>query len=295
MSTVGFIGLGNMGGPMAANLVAAGYMVRGFDLVPAALEAARRSGVEIVSSAEDAGIGADTVITMLPSGQHVLDVYRSPLMKTAGPGTLFLECSTIDVASSRIAHEIVTRNGMQAVDAPVSGGVAGAVNGTLTFMLGGPDEAVRRATPILSAMGRKVVHCGPAGSGQAAKICNNLILGSTMIAACEGFLLGQALGLSAQTLFDVTSTSSAQCWAITTYCPVAGPVPTSPANQDYVPGFSAKLMLKDLDLARQAAKEAGVTLPFSRHARDLFAAFEAAGNGSKDFSGIIEYIRTEEM
>lgn len=295
MSKVGFLGLGNMGAPMAANLVAAGYTVRGFDVVPAALEAAKRSGVEIASSAEEATIGAEALITMLPSGQHVLDVYQSALIKTAAPGTLFIDCSTIDVASSRLAHDLATRSGMEAVDAPVSGGVAGAAKATLTFMVGGKDEAVRRATPILSSMGKKVVHCGPAGNGQAAKICNNLILGSSMIAACEGFLLGEALGLSAQTLFDVTSTSSAQCWAITTYCPVAGPVPASPANHGYVPGFAAKLMLKDLDLARQAAEGARVNLPLGRHALEIFAAFDAAGNGAKDFSGIIEYIRSEEM
>lgn len=294
MAKVGFLGLGNMGGPMAANLVAAGNFVRGFDPVPAVLQAARHSGIEVLSSADEAAVDVDAVVTMLPSGHHVLEVYRGALLRSAAPGTLFIDCSTIDVVSARAAHALVQAAGMDAVDAPVSGGVSGAAGGTLTFMAGGTEEAVRRATPMLLAMGKRVVHCGPAGNGQAAKICNNLILGSSMIATCEGFLLGEALGLSAQTLFDVTSISSAQCWSITSYCPVPGPLAASPADHGYAPGFTAKLMLKDLDLAREAAANARVDLPLSRHARDLFEAYDSAGNGGKDFSGIINYIRTKE-
>ena len=294
MPTVGFLGLGNMGGPMAANLVGAGHRVVGFDLAKSACEESRRAGVEIAELAEQVASGADVVITMLPSGRHVLDVYRGPLLSAATAGTVFVDCSTIDVASARLAHQLAEEHGMRAVDAPVSGGTAGAAAGTLTFMVGGNAEAVELVRPVLSVMGKRVVHCGAAGTGQAAKVCNNLVLGSSMIAASEAFVLGEALGLSAQALFDVTSTSSAQCWSINQYCPVPGPVPSSPANREYAPGFAAKLMLKDLNLARDAAESVNVSLPLSRHARDLFEMYDAAGHGNTDFSGIINYIRSEE-
>ncbi len=282
-----------MGGPMAANLAGAGYHVRGFDLAASALEEARRAGVEIVSAAEQVAAGAEFVVTMLPSGRHVLDVYKNSVLTSAGAGTTFIDCSTIDVASARQAHQLAENRGMRALDAPVSGGTAGAAAGTLTFMVGGSAAVVEQATPILSVMGKKIVHCGIPGTGQAAKVCNNLVLGSSMIATSEAFVLGHALGITEQALFDVMSTSSAQCWSINTYCPVPGPVPSSPANRDYVPGFSAKLMLKDLDLAREAAGSINVSLPLSSHARDLYEAYDSAGFGDTDFSGIINYIRSE--
>ena len=294
MSIIGFLGLGNMGGPMAANLASAGHRVIGFDLVQQAREEALRAGIEAARSMEDVAADAEFVITMLPSGRHVVDVYQSSLMTRATPGTTFLDCSTIDVDSARLANQLARDHGMEAVDAPVSGGTSGAANGTLTFMVGGATEIVERVRPLLAAMGKKTVYCGPAGTGQAAKICNNLVLGSSMIAASEAFVLGQALGITSQALFDVTSTSSAQCWSINSYCPAPGPVPTSPANRDYEPGFSTKLMLKDLNLAREAAHNAGVSLPLGSHARDLYQAYDEAGFGNKDFSGIIKFIRSEE-
>ena len=294
MSIIGFLGLGNMGGPMAANLAGAGHRVIGFDLMSQALEEARRAGVEVAGAMEDVALHAEFVITMLPSGRHVVDVYRSSLMTNASPGTTFLDCSTIDVASARLAHDLANEHGMKSVDAPVSGGTSGAANGTLTFMVGGAPETVESVRPILSVMGKKIVSCGPAGTGQAAKICNNLVLGSSMVAASEAFILGQALGITSQALFDVMSTSSAQCWSINTYCPVPGPVPSSPANRDYEPGFSTKLMLKDLNLAREAAAAVGVTLPLGSHARDLYQAYDEANGGHKDFSGVINFLRSED-
>jgi 3-hydroxyisobutyrate dehydrogenase len=290
MARIGFIGLGNMGGPMAANLVRAGHSVIGFDLVPAQAQAAMAEGVALAPSAHDAVHEAEVVITMLPAGQHVLAVWQEQL-KAARPGTLFVDSSTIDVDSARKAHALAADVGMSALDAPVSGGVGGAKAGTLTFMCGGSDEAFARARPILSEMGRKVVHCGPAGSGQAAKICNNMILGISMIGVCEAFTLAEALGLSHEALFEVASTSSGQCWSLTTYCPVPGPVPTSPANHGYAPGFAAALMLKDLKLSQQAAGANGAATPLGAHATDLYQAFADAGFGGKDFSGIIEFLR----
>ncbi len=279
---------------MAANLASAGHRVVGFDLLAHAQEEALLAGVEVARSMEDVAVDADFVITMLPSGRHVIDVYQSPLMTGATPGTTFLDCSTIDVDNARLAHQLAREHGMEAVDAPVSGGTSGAAKGTLTFMVGGAAETVERVKPLLAAMGKKIVYCGPAGTGQAAKICNNLVLGSSMIAASEAFVLGHALGITSQALFDVTSTSSAQCWSINSYCPAPGPVPTSPANRNYEPGFSTKLMLKDLNLAGEAAASAGVLLPLGRHARDLYQAYDEAGFGSKDFSGIINFIRSRE-
>ncbi len=293
MAKIGFVGLGKMGSPMAANLIRAGHDVRGFDVVPHALAAAKQAGITIASSAGDAASGVEVVITMLPEGCHVLEVYRTNLVGNAGPGTLFIDCSTIDLKSARDAHAIAQAAGMASLDAPVSGGVVGATNATLTFMVGGEDAAARRAEPILSAMGKKIVHCGPAGTGQTAKACNNMILGASMIAVCEAFVLSERLGISAQALFDVVSTSSGQCWAVTTYCPVPGPVPSSPANHGYKPGFAASLMLKDLKLAREAAEMVGAQTTLGRHAADIYTGYEAAGFGASDFSGIINHIRAQ--
>lgn len=290
MTQIAFIGLGNMGGPMAANLVKAGHRVTGFDLVPAALEAAKAAGVAIAATPGDAVGGADIVITMLPSGKHVLSVYEA-ILPAVVPGTLLIDSSTIDVDSARKAHALAADKGAVALDAPVSGGVGGAAAGTLTFMVGGSPAAFARAEPILAAMGKKIVACGDAGAGQAAKICNNMILGISMIAVSEAFVLAEKLGLSHQALFDVASTSSGQCWSLTTYCPVPGPVPTSPANRDYQPGFAAALMLKDLALSQDAAASAGAATPLGAAATKLYEAMVAAEQGGVDFSGIINRLR----
>lgn len=290
MTQIAFIGLGNMGGPMAANLVKAGHRVTGFDLVPAALEAAKAAGVAVAATPGDAVAGADIVITMLPSGKHVLSVYEA-ILPAVAPGTLVIDSSTIDVDSARKAHARAADRGAVALDAPVSGGVGGAAAGTLTFMVGGSPAAFARAEPILAAMGKKIVACGDAGAGQAAKICNNMILGISMIAVSEAFVLAEKLGLSHQALFDVASTSSGQCWSLTTYCPVPGPVPTSPANRDYQPGFAAALMLKDLALSQDAAASAGAATPLGAAATKLYKAMVAAEQGGVDFSGIINRLR----
>jgi 3-hydroxyisobutyrate dehydrogenase len=293
MATIGFIGLGNMGGPMAANLVKAGHRVTGFDLVSAALAAAEAAGVAIAASPAEAVAGAEIVVTMLPSGKHVLGVYDGPqgIIAAVEPGTLLIDSSTIDVESARKAHALAAAKGTDALDAPVSGGVGGALAGTLTFMVGGGADAFARAEAILAAMGTKIVHCGDAGAGQAAKICNNMILGISMIAVSEAFVLAEKLGLSQQALFDVSSTSSGQCWSLTTYCPVPGPVPTSPANRDYQPGFAAALMLKDLTLSQDAAASAGATTPLGAAATRLYAAMVDAEQGGVDFSGIVNRLR----
>lgn len=289
--TVGFVGLGHMGGPMAANLVKAGYIVQGFDLVPAALEQARRDGITVVESATLAATDADVVITMLPSGKHVLDLYEGGLLTAARQGTLFVDSSTIDVADARSAHELVEQAGHRGVDAPVSGGVMGAAAGTLAFMVGGAAEDFEAARPLLEVMGRKVVHCGGPGVGQAAKICNNMILGVSMIAISEAFVLGEKLGLSNQALFDVASNASGQCWALTTNCPVPGPVPASPANNDYQPGFAAALMDKDLGLAANALRANGIDAELGMRAAELYRRFHETGHGGEDFSAIIRDIR----
>ncbi len=293
MSTIAFIGLGNMGGPMAANLVKAGHAVTGFDLMDAAKAEAKAAGVSIAATATDAVRGADIVVTMLPAGRHVLAVWKE-IAPACRKGALLIDSSTIDVDSARAAHQVAAQAGLQAVDAPVSGGTGGARAGTLTFMCGGEAEAFARAKPVLEAMGKKIVHCGPAGNGQAAKICNNMILGISMIAVCEGFTLAEKLGLSHQALFDVASTSSGQCWSLTTYCPVPGPVPTSPANNGYRPGFAAALMLKDLKLSQEAASSAGAHTPMGAAAAALYERF-AEGHGDTDFSGIIEALRKGDL
>jgi len=290
MTKIAFIGLGNMGGPMAANLVKAGHTVAGFDLVPALLQASEATGVQPTSDISQAVSGADLVVTMLPQGRHVLTAWTD-ILGAIPSGTLVIDCSTIDVATAHKAHDMAKAADCLSLDAPVSGGTSGAAAATLTFMAGGTPESFARAKPILEAMGKKIVHCGEAGAGQAAKICNNMILGISMIGVCEAFALGEKLGLSHQALFDVASTSSGQCWSINTYCPVPGPVPTSPANNDYKPGFAAALMLKDLRLSQEAALATGASTPLGAEAAQLFALFEKQGNGGRDFSAIIEMLR----
>jgi 3-hydroxyisobutyrate dehydrogenase len=288
---IAFIGLGNMGLPMAGNLLKAGHAVTGFDLMPAANEAAARAGIAVAASAPEAVRSADAVITMLPDGKSVLEFYGSLVLQAATPGTLFVDSSTIDVASARAAHELAGRAGMASLDAPVSGGVGGAAAGTLTFMVGGAPEALGRGEPLLKAMGRRVVHCGGPGGGQAAKICNNMILGISMIGVCEAFVLAERLGLSHQALFDVASTSSGQCWALSSNCPVPGPLPASPANHGYKPGFAAALMLKDLRLSQAAAQQSGARTELGAHAAALYEAFVEKGGSGLDFSAIIDAIR----
>jgi 3-hydroxyisobutyrate dehydrogenase len=290
MSAIAFIGLGNMGGPMAANLVKAGHRVVGFDLVEKLRNEAAAAGVAIAASAREAVVGAEIVLTMLPAGRHVIAAW-SDILPAAKSGTLFIDSSTIDVDSARRAHQAALAAGMACLDAPVSGGVGGASAGTLTFMAGGEEAAFAAGKPILEAMGKRIVHCGGAGAGQAAKICNNMILGATMIATCEAFVLAEKLGLSAQALYDVASTSSGQSWSLTSYCPVPGPVPNSPANKDYKPGFAAALMLKDLRLAQEAALSAGASTPIGAQAAQLYALFAASGHAEDDFSGIVNFLR----
>ncbi len=291
MARIGFIGLGNMGLPMAGNLVKAGHRVLGFDLVDSNIEKAVARKVEKASAAAEVAKDADCVITMLPAGKHVLDVWGGGLLAAAKPGTIFIDCSTIDVASARKAHEMAAKAGMLSLDAPVSGGVGGAEGATLTLMVGGTKDAFAKGQPILAGVGKKVVHCGDPGAGQAAKICNNMMLAITMIGTCEAFNLAEKLGLSHEALFDVASTSSGQSWAVTTYCPVPGPVPTSPANNHYKPGFAAALMQKDLGLAQDAARSAGASTPMGAAASQLYNLFVAQGHGGDDFSGIINMIR----
>jgi 3-hydroxyisobutyrate dehydrogenase len=290
MSKIAFIGLGNMGAPMADNLMKAGHEITVFDLVPFLREAAAAKGMAVAASAAEAVKGTETIVTMLPAGRHVVEVWRITL-PAAKKGALFIDCSTIDVESARQAHAMAKAHDMASLDAPVSGGTGGAKAATLTFMAGGDDEAFGRAKPVLEAMGKKIVHCGGPGAGQAAKICNNMILGVSMIAVGEAFVLAEKLGLSHQALFDVASTSSGQCWSLTTYCPVPGPVPTSPANSGYKPGFAANLMLKDLKLAQEAAQASGASTPLGALAAQLYGLYASWGEGGSDFSGIIHLIR----
>ncbi|QEL23438.1 3-hydroxyisobutyrate dehydrogenase [Bosea sp. F3-2] len=290
MTNIAFIGLGNMGGPMAGNLVKAGHSIKAFDLVEASRNAAAELGVGIAGSAKEAVADAEVVVTMLPAGKHVLSVWAD-ILPAVKPGTLLIDSSTIDVESARKAHALAAERGCLSLDAPVSGGTGGAKGATLTFMVGGANDAFDKGEPILAKMGRKIVHCGGAGNGQAAKICNNMILGISMIGVSEAFVLAEKLGLSHQALFDVASTSSGQCWSLTTYCPVPGPVPTSPANNDYKPGFASALMLKDLKLAQEAAQAAGASTPLGAAAAQLFGLHNAWGEGNTDFSGIIHLLR----
>jgi 3-hydroxyisobutyrate dehydrogenase len=290
MTSIAFIGLGNMGGPMAANLVKAGHSVTGFDLSPASCDQAKSDGVSVASSTLDAVRDAEIVITMLPAGKHVLSVWTD-ILPSVKAGALIIDCSTVDVESARKAHGMAQERNLMSLDAPVSGGVGGAKGATLTFMTGGAKEAFDKAEPILSKMGRRVVHCGEAGAGQAAKICNNMILGISMIGVSEAFVLAEKLGLSHQALFDVASTSSGQCWALMNHCPVPDLVPTSAANNGYKPGFAAALMLKDLKLSQEAALTSGASTPLGAEATQLFSLFNASGHEGDDYSGIINFIR----
>lgn len=293
MARIGFIGLGNMGLPMALNLVKAGHQVEGFDLNAAAVGELVAAGGASAGTVKIAASRADVIVTMLPAGQQVADVYLGPggIVENANAGTLLIDSSTIDVATARRVAEAAEAGGLPMVDAPVSGGVGGAQGGTLTFMVGGSENAFVRAQPILAVMGKTIVHAGPAGNGQAAKICNNMILGVSMIAVSEAFLLAEKLGLDAQKLFDISSKSSGQCWSMTTYCPVPGPVPTSPANRDYQPGFTAAMMLKDLKLAQEAARSAGASTPMGAGAAAVYDQFVEEGGAGVDFSGVIRFLR----
>jgi 3-hydroxyisobutyrate dehydrogenase len=293
MATIGFIGLGNMGAPMAANLVKAGHQVTGFDIVPGPVDALAAKGGRAATSVAAAAASGEIVITMLPAGPQVRAVYlgNEGVLAHARKDALLVDCSTIDVETARAVAAVAADARFDMLDAPVSGGVAGAETATLTFMVGGEAEIFVRAQPILAAMGRTIVHAGPAGNGQAAKICNNMILGVSMIAVCEAFSLAERLGLSAQTLFDIVAKSSGQCWALTSYCPVPGPVPSSPANRDYAPGFTAAMMLKDLRLAQQAAGATAAPTPLGAAAANLYQLFVDDGAGAVDFSGIYRLIR----
>ena len=285
---IAFIGLGNMGGGMAANLVKAGHDVHAFDLSADALARAAENGCTTYTSVQDAVQGADAVVSMLPNGAIVESVYTADVIGHAPAGALLLDCSTIDVDTARKVGAAAAAAGYPMVDAPVSGGIAAANGGTLTFMVGGSADAFTKAEPILSAMGKAVIHAGDSGAGQAAKICNNMILGATMIATCEAFALAEKLGLDLQTFYDISSKASGQSWSMTSYCPVPGVGPASPADNSYQGGFAAALMLKDLRLAMEAARSAGSQVPMGARAEELYAAFNAAGNGGQDFSAIIK-------
>ena len=285
-STVGFIGLGNMGGPMAANLIKAGHRVIGFDLSEAALTAHRKVGGQIAADIAGLAGASDVIVTMLPAGRHVRQIYQGEggILETARPGTLLIDSSTIDVDSARAVSTDAADTGLPMIDAPVSGGVAGAAGGTLTFMVGGPDEAFAAARPYLEIMGKTIVHAGGAGNGQAAKICNNMILGISMIGVSEAFVLAERLGLDAQKLFDISSTASGQCWSLTSYCPVPGPLPSSPANRDYQPGFAAEMMLKGSKTRPGSGRRLGRGNPAGGGGRvALCAVLQFGGRGSGTF------------
>jgi 3-hydroxyisobutyrate dehydrogenase len=292
MAAIAFIGLGNMGLPMLRNLLQAGHQVVGYDLVAAALEAAAKSGARPAGSVPEAVAEAECVITMLPEGRHVRGVYFGDqgVIARAEPDALLIDCSTIDVDSARTVNRAAMERGLEVLDAPVSGGVAGAEKATLTFMVGGSEQGVARARPLLERMGKAVVHTGPSGNGQAAKICNNMLLGISMIGVCEAFVLAERLGLAADKLFEVSSQSSGQCWSLTSYCPVPGPVPSSPANRGYQAGFTAAMMAKDLRLAQDAAQSVDAPTPMGAQARSLYALFANRGHGGLDFSAIIRMI-----
>jgi 3-hydroxyisobutyrate dehydrogenase len=293
MARIGFIGLGNMGLPMAQNLLKAGHAVTGLDIAAAQIEKLVASGGRGAGSVKDAASGVDIVITMLPAGAQVRDIYLGGegVIAAASPGTLLVDSSTIDVETARAVSAAAQGRGLSMLDAPVSGGVGGAQGATLTFMVGGPDAAFEQAKPVLEVMGRTIVHAGGAGNGQAAKICNNMILGVSMIAVSEAFVLAEKLGLDAQKLFDISSKSSGQCWSMTSYCPVPGPVPASPANRDYQAGFTAAMMLKDLNLAQDAAKAAGAVTPLGADAAKIYSQYVESGEAARDFSGVIRHIR----
>jgi 3-hydroxyisobutyrate dehydrogenase len=285
---IAFIGLGNMGGGMAANLVKSGHIVHAFDLSEAALSAAATNGCAPFSNVRDAVSGVDAVVTMLPNGKIMQSVYTADVIGYAPAAALLLDCSTIDVATARAVANDAAAKGYEMVDAPVSGGIAAANAGTLTFMVGGSEAAFARAAPILSAMGKAVIHAGAEGAGQAAKICNNLILGAQMISTCEAFVMAEKLGLDAQVFYDISSNATGQSWSMTSYCPLPGVGPQSPADNDYAGGFAAALMLKDLNLAMQAAQSVDANVPMGKRATELYQAFADAGQGGLDFSAIIK-------
>ncbi len=292
MAKIGFIGLGHMGLPMVKNLIKAGHSVKGFDLFPEAVKAAAEAGMEAAGSMAGCSKGVDVVIAMVPEGKHSRAVFLGDdgVLAHAGKGTLLIDCSTIDVATSRTIHEAAEEAGFDMVDAPVSGGVGGAEGATLTFMVGGGEAAYQRAKPVLEPMAGKIFHCGAAGNGEAVKIVNNMLLAISMIGVSEAFALGRRLGLEDQALFDVASTSSGRCWSLDTYCPVPGPVPTSPANRGYAAGFTADMMLKDLRLAQAAAIETGATTPLGKHSEQLYTEFSKGRHGGLDFSGIFKML-----
>ncbi|HWI87608.1 MAG TPA: 3-hydroxyisobutyrate dehydrogenase [Sphingomonas sp.] len=290
---IGFVGLGNMGGGMAANLVKAGHEVRAFDLAEAALAHAVENGCARMATAGEVAADADAVVTMLPAGKHVRQVYADSVIGTAPGPAILIDCSTIDVASAKTVGLAAAEQGYQMVDAPVSGGIAAANGGTLTFMVGGSEDAFARAEPILAAMGKAVIHAGGSGAGQAAKIANNMLLGATMVATCEAFLLARKLGLDLQIFYDIASRASGQSWSMTSYCPVPGVGPESPADRDYQGGFAAALMLKDLKLAMSAAQDANASVPMGAAAEALYQAFANGGGGALDFSAIIRMLEGE--
>jgi 3-hydroxyisobutyrate dehydrogenase len=287
MTTIAFIGLGNMGGGMAANLVKAGHIVHAFDLAEAAIETAKANGCATFATVRDAVAGVDAVVSMLPNGKIVDSVYGQDVIGHAPTSSILIDCSTIDVATARTVAAAAIGAGYAMVDAPVSGGIAAANGGTLTFMVGGTAEAFTSAEPILAAMGKAVIHAGDAGAGQAAKICNNMILGATMVATCEAFAMADKLGLDLQTFYDISSKASGQSWSMTNYCPIPGVGPTTPADNDYQGGFATALMLKDLRLAMEAAQSAGASVPMGTRAAELYEAFAESGSGGLDFSAII--------
>ena len=293
MTRIAFIGLGNMGLPMAKNLARAGHTVSGFDVGVPAKTAAAEAGIAVAASLTEAVAAAEVVITMLPAGPQVRAVYadEAGVLAAAAGDTLLIDCSTIDVETAREVASLAEARGLSMLDAPVSGGVGGAAAGTLTFMVGGNDAAFARAEPILAAMGKTIVHAGAAGTGQAAKICNNMMLGIQMISVCEAMALAEKLGLDQQKLFDISAEASGQCWSLTTYCPVPGPVPTSPANREYQPGFTAAMMLKDLRLAQAAAQAVGAATPLGAEAAQLYTLFASKGNEGLDFSGIMKMMQ----
>jgi 3-hydroxyisobutyrate dehydrogenase len=293
MTTIGFIGLGNMGGPMAANLVKAGHAVTGYDLNPAALDALAKAGGKIASSAADAVRGASVVITMLPAGEHVRDVYLHQgglIAATAAEQPLLIDCSTIDVDSARSVTAAAETAGLAMLDAPVSGGTAGAQNGTLTFMVGGTEDAFTRGKPVLEAMGKNIFHAGGPGAGQAVKICNNMMLAINMVGVSEGFLLAQKLGLDWDRLYQICTTATANSWALSNYCPAPGPVPSAPSNRDYAPGFAAALMVKDVKLSQAAAEAAGSPTPLAAQALSFYQQVVDGGDGGKDFSVVFRWL-----
>ena len=295
MNKIAFIGLGNMGLPMGKNLVAAGHNVFGFDLSDDAKASLKAAGGQSADTIAAAVADAEIIVSMLPAGKHVTAVYTESdgVIANAAAGALLIDSSTIDVGTARAVSAEAEAAGLAMVDAPVSGGVGGAAAGTLTFMVGGPEAAFQAAKPVLDIMGQNIFHAGGSGNGQVAKICNNMLLGISMIGTAEAFMLGEKLGLDAQTFFDISSTASGQCWSMTSYCPAPGPVPSSPANNDYQAGFTAAMMLKDLLLAQEASNSAAAATPMGQRAAELYTQMAEAGDDGLDFSGIMKMLKAE--